>query len=338
VKKVEALGSHVRRSQEALEEVPKLIEQFRQSVLAAAFRGDLTADWRKQNPDVEPASVLLERIKNLSKIKPDSEIFERSSSFSIPDSWKWIELGKIGNFVGGGTPSKRNPDFWIGSIPWISPKDMKVNKISFGKDFISEEAVGSSSVKMIPTKSILFVVRGMILNHSFPVAITENQVTINQDMKALVPHDEVMSDYIFYFSLFMGKRILFKVKAATHGTRRLESYILENWAIPIPPIQEQLKIVDKLKDYFCKIDFLKEQLHFSHTELAVMDQSILAKAFRGELVPQDFNDEPASVLLEHIRAEQAQPKSTKKTPTTTGKQKKQTSSQLELDGMNPEIL
>ena len=202
VNKIQTLTTHSREAREALNAIPPLLDQFRQSVLAAAFRGELTADWRAENPDVESGKKLLERIKTPSP-KPDVDTFESSIIHPLPKTWEWLPLGKLGTWIGGGTPLKKNTDFWKGEIPWISPKDMKVTRISDGVDHISEDAISQSSAKKIPSGSILFVVRGMILNHTFPVAITDRQVAINQDMKALVPALEEMQDYILTLGFFI---------------------------------------------------------------------------------------------------------------------------------------
>src|SRR4029079_15695617 len=89
-----------------------------------------------------------------------------------------------------------NPAFWQGSIPWISPNDMKKLYIADAKDHISEDAVQQTEVRKIPVGSLLMVVRGMILAHSFPVALTCAEVTINQDMKALVFTRPEISEYV----------------------------------------------------------------------------------------------------------------------------------------------
>ncbi|NJN12781.1 MAG: hypothetical protein HC815_34465, partial [Richelia sp. RM1_1_1] len=331
------------RVKEAIDAIPQLLDQFRQSVLAAAFRGDLTADWRENNPDVEPASNLISLLKIPS---PDHhlDVFKKSSDYELPSSWVWVQLGKLGSLVGGGTPSKRNSEFWNGDIPWVSPKDMKRDRINDSTDHISEEAINKSSTKKIPKGSILFVVRGMILNHTLPVAITDAVVTINQDMKALVPELSEMSEYLLIASKFVSKKILFRVKAATHGTRRLESPILKDWAIPIPPLREQQEVVRQIQSFFKAVDIIEQQYQETKANLDLLNQSILAKAFRGELVPQNPNDEPASILLERIRAEreklQQHTKAAKKSKGTTTKRRSKKAPQqpseaiqLELPGM-----
>lgn len=325
VAKLEKLLAKVDACKQRLEKIPTILTRFRQSVLAAACSGRLTADWREQNPNVEPASELIRSLKTPS---PENyfDIFQESCNYEIPDNWEFVPLGKLGKLTGGGTPSKSNPEFWNGTIPWISAKDMKQNRLSDSIDHITELALENSSAKIIPKFSILFVVRGMILLHTFPVAITDDIVTINQDIKALIPESIEMSEYLFIVIKSIAKNILFSTKEATHGTRKIETSILKNWAIPIPPLAEQQEIVRRVEALFQKADRIEQRYEKAKAHIDQLTQSILAKAFRGELVPQDPNDEPASVLLDRIREERAnQPKaktakkSKAKTTKSTGK-------------------
>src|SRR4051812_8238527 len=93
--------------------------------------------------------------------------------WALPDGWAWIPLGDVGTWMGGGTPSKANAAFWSnGTVPWVSPKDMKVAVIGETEDKITADAVECSSAKYVPEGSVLMVMRSGILRHSFPVAVT----------------------------------------------------------------------------------------------------------------------------------------------------------------------
>jgi type I restriction enzyme S subunit len=302
VAKLEKLMAKLDQCKARLEKIPTILKRFRQSVLAAACSGELTKGWRKENTKITPADQLM---KALISSEPEKylDIFELSSDCILPLTWCWVPLGRLGIFLGGGTPSKSNPDFWSGTIPWVSPKDMKKDVLYDSIDHISEEALLNSSTKLVPEGSILFVIRGMILNHTLPVALTKKEMAINQDMKALVPEFPNMRMYLLIASKFLSSKILFFVKESTHGTRRLETALLKNWAFPIPPLAEQEQIVRRVEALFKFADQIEERYNKAKAYVDKLTQSILAKAFRGELVPQDPNDPPASELLERIKAE-----------------------------------
>ena len=106
-------------------------------------------------------------------------------------------LRSLGRWSGGGTPSKSNPAFWSGgTIPWVSPKDMKPARISDAEDHITPEAVAQSATSLIKAGSVLLVVRSGILQHSLPVAVTDVDVALNQDLKALQPSAGVDATYV----------------------------------------------------------------------------------------------------------------------------------------------
>lgn len=305
VEKLEKILERVEACRERLEKIPLILKRFRQSVLAAACDGRLTADWRERNLTSQTGKYLISSIKTRNP-EPHLDIFEKSSQQELPDTWTWVQLGKLGLFLGGGTPSTKNSNYWNGNIPWITPKDMKKDRIKDSEDHITKEALVNSSAKIIPKGSILFVVRGMILNHTLPTAVTDVELTLNQDLKALVPEIKEMSEYICLMAKHIAKAILFEVKEATHGTRRIETPVLKNWAAPVPPLSEQQEIVRRVESLFKLADQIEARYQKAKAQVDKLTQSILAKAFRGELVPQDPNDEPASLLLERIQQEKSE--------------------------------
>src|SRR6185295_14009847 len=121
------------------------------------------------------------------------------------------------------------PEYWNGSIPWVSPKDMKRARIRDAEDHVSEAAVAETALEVIPERSVLVVVRGMILAHSFPVAITESPLTINQDMKALVAASSVDPHYLAWFLIGAQRAFVALADESAHGTRKLDSAVLSRF-------------------------------------------------------------------------------------------------------------
>lgn len=192
-------------------------------------------------------------------------------------------LSELVEVRGGGTPSKANPLFWEGAIPWVSPKDMKVEEIFDAEDHISEEATEESSAKVLSPGSVLVVIRGMILAHTFPVAVLRVPATINQDMKALVPRPLIQAEYLAAVLLASNDEMLSLVDRSTHDTRKLLTEKLLSFEIPVPSSTEQRRIVAHLDALMAKTAALKQLQQQSAAELDALLPSILDRAFKGEL-------------------------------------------------------
>ncbi len=215
------------------------IDALKQTLLQLAVMGKLVP----QDPNDEPASELLKR-------------YEIPSTTSFAAGWSEISLGELGDIYGGATPSKAKPEYWAGNIPWVSPKDMKRFYIDDAEDQVSESAVCETALKLIPTGSLLMVVRGMILAHSFPVALTTREVTINQDMKALVVPKEI-NEYILLYIRAMKNSFVALVDRSSHGTCKLTSEKLWAAIVTIPPKAEQQRIVTKADELMALCEKLK---------------------------------------------------------------------------------
>lgn len=224
---------------------PDQVKQLRQTILNLAVRGKLVA----QDSKDEPAPMFDERAS--ADVEPP---------FSIPTTWSWSRLNALGALRGGGTPSKSRDDFWHGSIPWVSPKDMKVDYIANAQMSITEAAIKGSAATLIEPESLLFVVRGMILAHSFPVAIARTPLTINQDMKALVLKMPTMSDYLLRALKGLKPEMLARVQRSSHGTCRIEGSDYGDFLVPVPPLAEQFRIVAKVDELMALCDELETSL------------------------------------------------------------------------------
>lgn len=153
--------------------------------------------------------------------------------------WPVKMLIELTKFQSGGTPPKSREDLWMGTLPWVSPKDMKVVEISDSIDHVSDAVLRETNLKLVPVGSLLIVVRGMILVHTVPVAQTSVPVVINQDMKALIPNSAVDSSYLLWALKVQHARILALVDTAAHGTKKLDTSKIEALEIPVPPIEMQ---------------------------------------------------------------------------------------------------
>ncbi|MCN3237552.1 restriction endonuclease subunit S [Escherichia coli] len=328
------------------------IKKLRELILELAVRGKLVP----QDPNDEPASELLKRIAaekaelvkqgKIKKQKPLPEISEEEKPFELPEGWEWVTFSHLGYFFGGKTPSKMKDEYWGGTIPWITPKDMKTNLIVDSEDKVTPLAIEDGLTKVSPG-SILFVARSGILRRIFPVAITSIECTVNQDIKVLSPF---FSDISYYIRLMMNGFERYIIENLTKTGTTVESLLFEDFIshpFMIPPFAEQNRILSTVKKLMSLCDQLEQQSltsldahqqlvetllgtltdsqnaeelaenwariseHFDTlftTEASVdaLKQTILQLAVMGKLVPQDPNDEPASELLKRIAQEKAQ--------------------------------
>ncbi len=193
--------------------------------------------------------------------------------------WDTTPFHKIGQFISGGTPSKSRDDFWVGSFPWVSPKDMKVAKISDAVDHISERVFEETNLKRIAPNHLLIVVRGMILAHSFPVAINTVEIAINQDMKAIKPTKDINVVFLQNCLAALKRQTLKLISSAGHGTRKFDSVAMQKLFIPKPPKKLQNEFVAIAE----KVELLKSRYQQSLTDFESLYGAFSQKAFKGQL-------------------------------------------------------
>jgi len=193
--------------------------------------------------------------------------------------WNVIPFSKIGHFISGGTPSKEREDFWSGTFPWVSPKDMKISYLADAQDHVSEKVFKETSLKRIRPGHLLIVVRGMILAHSFPTAINTAPVAINQDMKAIYPNDNVKVHYLMACLDAMKRQVLTLISSAGHGTKKFDTLAMDKVMVPSPPVEIQNKFASIAE----KVESLKALYQHNLNELENLYNVLSQKAFKGEL-------------------------------------------------------
>ena len=200
----------------------------------------------------------------------------------VPAHWNIAPLRFLVDLIGGATPNTRNPEYWDGSIPWVSPKDMKRSEIGDTQDHVTDLAVLETTLRLIQPGAVLIVVRGMILNHSFPVALNSVPATINRDMKALVCDDALAPRYLQ--NLFEGfeKYAVSLADSSAHGMRRLDTTVLGRLEIPVPPMPEQQQIVKYIRDATARIDALQSAITRSIIILKERREALVAAVVTGQ--------------------------------------------------------
>ncbi len=156
-------------------------------------------------------------------------------------------LASVGTWYGGGTPSKSRYDYWNqGTIPWVSPKDMGGIEIVETEDHITEAAIKGSATKLVPATSIVMVVRSSILDKVFPSAIARIPVTLNQDMKAVVPRSGLLPDYLTQVIRCRGDQILKQARRSGGSVASIETAKLMAFKIPVPALDDQRRVAEML--------------------------------------------------------------------------------------------
>ncbi len=280
-------------------------KKLRQKILDLAIHGKLVP----QDPNDEPASVLLERIKvekeqliKEGKIKRSRKSAKTSDTphygnvpFEVPKGWVWTTLGYIGVWQAGGTPSRSNKSYYGGNIPWLKTGDLNDGLITNIPESITEEAVANSSAKINPTGSVLIAMYGATIGK---LGILTFPATTNQACCACVEYFAITQYYLFYFLL--SHRDMFIEKGGGGAQPNISKEIIVNTAIPLPPLAEQERIVTEIERWLTLIDQIEQDESDLQRVIKQTKSKILDLAIHGKLVPQDPNDEPAIELLKRI--------------------------------------
>ena len=272
VSRIEELFAQIDIIDQNQADIDNLYEEFRKRTLTLAIQGKLVP----QDPNDEPASVLLERIRAEKKAKlgkkyVDSYIYKGDDncyykhitgraqdepvevSFDIPENWAWTKLLDLGCFSSGKTPDMSEPAYWQnGNVQWFTSKDMKTKYLTESQLKITELA--ANDMTLYPANTLLWVVRSGILKSSLPICILKQPATINQDIKAYQLYQSSMIDYVYYMLKGMEARILDNyVKRITTVHSLKFDELISKLVVPIPPLAEQKRIVAKINEMFAML-------------------------------------------------------------------------------------
>jgi type I restriction enzyme S subunit len=203
----------------------------------------------------------------------------------IPAAWELVPLKELGEWSGGGTPSKAKSEYWEkGRIPWVSPKDMKTERIADSEDHITKAAVEESTAKLISAGSVLIVTRSGILSHTLPVAVTTVPVTVNQDIKALTPKEGVLPEYVAWALRSFARDILNTCSKQGTTVNSIETAALHRFKIPVAPLDHQKHIVAEIEKQFSRLDEAVANLKRVKANLKRYKAAVLKAAVEGRLV------------------------------------------------------
>ena len=221
--------------------------------------------------------------------------------FDLPEGWEWERLSNLASFSGGKTPSTSRSEYWDGDILWVTSKDMKSKYITSSQLRLS--ALGAEQMQMYQPDTLLLVTRSGILRHTLPVAILKECATINQDLKAIILYMPQLAEYIYVCLKGMETQLLLKYTKSGTTVENVNFDEFQKVLLPIPPIQQIDRIMSSTGSAESVVSTIEDNKAALADYVVKAKSKILDLAIRGQLVPQDPNDEPASVLLERIRAE-----------------------------------
>lgn len=324
--KIEALFEQSRTAREALDAIPALLRQFRQAVLAAAFRGELST----RDPDDEPASALLERILDERRRRweedlrakgkdprrytyPEPASPDTSNLPALPEGWCWATVEQLGAIdeqavlTGPFGSNLGRDDFVDTGVPVLTIGCLTEQGIVLDKAFyVSEEKAVELARYRVQQSDILFSRMASVGRADMVSADIEGSI-INYHLMRLRLHRSAIDPKFFVFYVRGSTNVTDYLHEINHGITRdgINTQQLLRLPVALAPKAEQREIVSRVQSLFTQADIVEVAAEIARRRLDRLDQSILARAFRGELVPQDPNDEPAWVLLERIRAERA---------------------------------
>jgi len=298
VGEIDRLLSKIDEAKQLIEEAKETFGFRRASILDKAFRGELTEQWRNNNKSIEDAESLYNKIKSSqSKNRKAKAVDDKDIRFNLPHTWKWVHLGEVFQIKSGGTPKRTEPAYYEGEYPWIKTGEIKWNYIDNAKEHLTEEGIKNSSAKVLPKNSVVVAMYGQGLTRG-RAAILNIDASCNQAVCALLPNDFILPEYIFYY--FMEGYNRFRSIAKGGNQENLSATMISEFMFPLPPLEEQVEMVRLIKSILDKETVTSEYLNLPFDEIK---QSILSKAFRGELGTNDSNDESAIELLKLVLQE-----------------------------------
>jgi len=327
VEKLEELFSEFDAGVKELEVAQVKLTQYRQSLLKSAVEGTLTQKWREtENHSIqETGEQLLERIlierreqwqqkkledfeaKNKTPPKGWKEKYpepiqpDTADLPELPEGWVWASLGQCFKVEVGATPSRKQPSYWEGNIPWASSGEVQFGRVKDTKEKITEEGLNNSSTQINPKGSVLLgmIGEGKTRGQS---AILDIDAANNQNCAALwVPDSGISSEYVFYWLWSQYE----KTRSGSSGNNQpaLNKSLVEKMPIAISSLKEMAFIGDYLSNEFSMAEKKSSDISFAIKQSDAQRKNILKSAFSGQLVPQDPNGESASVLLKKIKKE-----------------------------------
>ena len=227
-------------------------------------------------------------------LDPDVPTKDCGSSWwgAAPAHWSASKLGRVAASQGGMTPDKGKSEYWQeGTIPWVSPKDLKVEMLLDSEDHVTELGLRDTGLRLIAPPAVLVVVRGMILAHSFPVTTICVPVTINQDLKALTAREGCSPRYLHRLLQGTRRLMLSYVDDAAHGTKRVRTELWRNAPVFLPPAAEQAELCKRLDGMERHLVELESRVQLALERLLEYRSGLVTAAVTGQIDVRTYRRE-----------------------------------------------
>ena len=276
---------------------------LRQKILDLAIHGKLVP----QNPNDEPASVLLERIRaekerlikegKIKKPKKTKAACDKPHyPFELPKGWMWTTLEEIGEIVTGSTPSKDHKEFYGGNIPFFKPTDLEQGiDTKYSNDRLTQ--LGYNVSRKLPANTVLITCIGATIGKTGLISV---EGTCNQQINAIIPRSVITPYFLYYMCISEYMQNEIKCNASATTLPILNKGNFSKIVFPLPPLEEQARIVSEIERWLSFVDVVEKGKSDLQTTTNQAKSKILDLAIHGNLVPQDPNDEPATELLKRI--------------------------------------
>jgi type I restriction enzyme S subunit len=317
--KLDALLMQVDACRNRLDKIPGIIKRFRQAVLAAAFTGKLTTQFRNTSILTPIARTIADTpmpprpnryaSRTSRLIMGDYALAVGKPKTVLPIGWQWVPLVDIAKMESGHTPSRAHPEYWEnGTIPWVGIADARDGHGSTIFDAYqktNELGLANSAARLLPAGTVCFSRTASV---GYVVRMGTAMAT-SQDFANWICTVAINPDWLKFLFVAENAAIYRFGKGSTHTTVYFPELLALH--VALPSIEEQAEIVRRVEALFAFADRLEARYTTARAQVENLTPALLAKAFRGELVPQDPNDEPASALLARIRDARAAPEKVK---------------------------
>ncbi len=269
-----------------------LLKKLRQQILQEAIEGKLTAEWRQQNPDVEPASELLACIqaekeqlikdKKIKKQKSLPPISDEEKPFDLPDGWVWCRLIELSEVNTGATPLTSEPSYYGGSINWMTSGDTGNDYVLTTKNRITEKALNQTNCKIFPIETLVVAMYGQGKTRG---QITELKIEAATNQACAAIQLYLFSPITNQFIKIHFKKIYDEIRELAQGGAQpnLNMRKIKSTIIAFPPLPEQKAIVTKVKKLLALCDQTQTQITASKIHAKQLMQAVLKEAFSQQM-------------------------------------------------------